>query len=241
MQLGALVLKWPINPTDPWIDPPIESVSFLADTCRIYAPYSRRYWSVPQKGQSVAKFWGIMASNKEMTQNYLFRWYHKISKSEIVGYKWDMRRFPEFKVGYIIVLCITSSTTCSGQQQNKHQSSTLRPAFYWGNPTVTGGFSSQIANSAGKMSILSQMFKHRINYVHQKCQTPQITKFMGSTWGPTGSCRPQVGPMLALLTLLSGAVSTLCNGAGLDNSRFHGTLPLERNKSTIITVLRASL
>ena len=25
----------------------------------------------------------------------------------------------------------------------------------------------------------------------------QITKFMGSTWGPPGSCRPQVGPTLA--------------------------------------------
>ena len=85
MQLGALVLKRPINQTDPWIDPPIESVSFLADKCRIYAPYRRRHRSVPQKGQSVAKFWGIMAFNKEMTQNYLFRWYHKNSKSAISG------------------------------------------------------------------------------------------------------------------------------------------------------------
>ena len=28
--------------------------------------------------------------------------------------------------------------------------------------------------------------------------------FMGPTWGPPGSCRPQVGPMLAPLGLLSG-------------------------------------
>ena len=32
----------------------------------------------------------------------------------------------------------------------------------------------------------------------------QITKFMGPTWGPPGSCRPQMGPMLAPWTLLSG-------------------------------------
>ena len=32
----------------------------------------------------------------------------------------------------------------------------------------------------------------------------QITNFMGSTWDPPGSCRPQMGPMLAPWTLLSG-------------------------------------
>ena len=34
--------------------------------------------------------------------------------------------------------------------------------------------------------------------------TPQIAKFMGPTWGPPGSCRPQVAPMLTPWTLLSG-------------------------------------
>ena len=33
---------------------------------------------------------------------------------------------------------------------------------------------------------------------------PQIAKFMGPTWRPPGSCRPQMGPMLAPWTLLSG-------------------------------------
>ena len=33
--------------------------------------------------------------------------------------------------------------------------------------------------------------------------TTQITRFMGPTWGPSGSCRPQVGPMLAPWTLRS--------------------------------------
>ena len=31
-----------------------------------------------------------------------------------------------------------------------------------------------------------------------------ITRFMGPTWGPSGADRTQVGPMLALWTLLSG-------------------------------------
>ena len=35
---------------------------------------------------------------------------------------------------------------------------------------------------------------------------PQRAKFMGSTWGPPGSCRPQMGPMLAPWTLLSRTV-----------------------------------
>ena len=32
----------------------------------------------------------------------------------------------------------------------------------------------------------------------------QIIKFMGPTWGPPGSCRPQMDPMLVPWTLLSG-------------------------------------
>ena len=34
----------------------------------------------------------------------------------------------------------------------------------------------------------------------------QIAKFMGPTWGPPGSCRPQMGPLLAPWILLSGWV-----------------------------------
>ena len=45
------------------------------------------------------------------------------------------------------------------------------------------------------------------NPVVKTTSVPQIAKFMGPTWGPPGSCRPQMGPMLALWTLLSG---TLC-------------------------------
>ena len=38
------------------------------------------------------------------------------------------------------------------------------------------------------------------------CPITQITKFMGPTWGPPGSCQPQMGPMLVPWTLLSGHV-----------------------------------
>ena len=34
----------------------------------------------------------------------------------------------------------------------------------------------------------------------------QIAKFMGPAWGPPGSCRPQMGPILAPGTLLSWQV-----------------------------------
>ena len=37
-----------------------------------------------------------------------------------------------------------------------------------------------------------------------KMKTSQIAKFMGPTWGPPGACRPQMAPMLAPWTLLSG-------------------------------------
>ena len=39
----------------------------------------------------------------------------------------------------------------------------------------------------------------------------QIPKFMGPTWGPPGSCRPQIGPMLAPWTLLSGFLMSSAN------------------------------
>ena len=36
------------------------------------------------------------------------------------------------------------------------------------------------------------------------CKPTQITKFMGPTWGPPWACPPQMDPMLAPWTLLSG-------------------------------------
>ena len=53
--------------------------------------------------------------------------------------------------------------------------------------------------------------------IHDSAVTSQIAKFMGPTWGPPGSSRPQMGPMLAPWTLLSGmdklpALVPLCEG-----------------------------
>ena len=39
----------------------------------------------------------------------------------------------------------------------------------------------------------------------------QIAKFMGPTWDPPGSCRHQMGPMLAPWTLLSGISLTFAS------------------------------
>ena len=45
-------------------------------------------------------------------------------------------------------------------------------------------------------------------FYYAKKLLPQMAKIMGQTWGPPGSCRPQIGPMLALRTLLSGVSQT---------------------------------
>ena len=46
---------------------------------------------------------------------------------------------------------------------------------------------------------------------------PQIAKFMGPTWVPPGSCWPQMGPMLAPWTLLSGSVASHNNARNSAN------------------------
>ena len=56
-----------------------------------------------------------------------------------------------------------------------------------------------------------KMAYHRIvvsplltNWIYHRLKVPQIAKFMCPTWGPPGSCRPQMGPMLSPWPLLSG-------------------------------------
>ena len=43
------------------------------------------------------------------------------------------------------------------------------------------------------------------NVINPGPREPQIARFMRPTWGPSGSCRPQMSPMLAPWILLSGA------------------------------------
>ena len=53
--------------------------------------------------------------------------------------------------------------------------------------------------------VMTSLLKVRIHPCETNIGKPsQIQKFMGTTWGPLGPCRPQMGPMLAPWTLLSG-------------------------------------
>ena len=67
-------------------------------------------------------------------------------------------------------------------------------------------------------AVYSQLFKMSTNtqeeyYIMKQgialAVHTQITKFMGPTWGPPGSCRPQMGPMLVPWTLLPGYLEHL--------------------------------
>ena len=60
------------------------------------------------------------------------------------------------------------------------------------------------------------LITENIAHIFVRIMTSQIAKFMGPTWGPTGSCRPQMGPMLAPWTLLSGMFR---HWIGVDSSR----------------------
>ena len=53
----------------------------------------------------------------------------------------------------------------------------------------------------------SAKLRHNSWGVYQGKQAPLIARIMGPTWGPPGSCWPQMGPMLAPCTLLSGTFS----------------------------------
>ena len=59
----------------------------------------------------------------------------------------------------------------------------------------------------------------------------QIARFMGPTWGPPGSCRPQMGPMLAPWTLpsgnLEGANVPDISTRGIDSFRTKAFEPFE--------------
>ena len=57
------------------------------------------------------------------------------------------------------------------------------------------------------MNAYTHIFRvYFIDYKTHVRSISQIAKFMGPTWGPPGSCRPQMGPMLAPRTLLFGII-----------------------------------
>ena len=48
----------------------------------------------------------------------------------------------------------------------------------------------------------------------------QIARFMGPTWDPPGSCRPQMGPMLAPWTVLSGSACVISPSTKLQQTHW---------------------
>ena len=96
--------------------------------------------------------------------------------------------------GRLMASHFTSNSTICRQlgQANDKETSTYVPlvrdgvakaAHYIDWPFIRLTISSQGANNA---------------------KTSQIATFMGPTWGPPGSCRPQMGPVFGPWTLLSG-------------------------------------
>ena len=73
--------------------------------------------------------------------------------------------------------------------------------------------STSIESTLAQRDLLAQLQSHQELFTWLVlCSASQIAKFMWPTWGPPGSCRPQMGPMLAPRTLLSGF---LCFGVGV--------------------------
>ena len=60
----------------------------------------------------------------------------------------------------------------------------------------------------------------------------QITKFMAPTWGPRGSCRPQMGPVLAPWTLLSGYLHTLI----MENRGYRGEQGVRNQQNRCVSL-----
>ena len=73
------------------------------------------------------------------------------------------------------------------------------------------------------MLYCSAIYRESMVFHEDQINTTQIARFMGPTWGPPGSCRPQMGPMLAPWTLLPGMVT---RALGANDTRSSGTVML---------------
>ena len=67
---------------------------------------------------------------------------------------------------------------------------------WWSNGAITKALSALLGFPSGAIAQTQASGEWKA--------ATQITKFMGPAWGPPGSCRPQMGPMLAPWTLLTG-------------------------------------
>ena len=83
-----------------------------------------------------------------------------------------------------------------------------RCVLYWVSLAIYEWFTpislSQLKN-AGNMFAQSNALDGQLIQPNNKLDSnvTQIEKFMGQTWGPPGSCRPQMDPMMAPWTLRS--------------------------------------
>ena len=95
-------------------------------------------------------------------------------------------------IAIIIILSCATWIYVTGRKEQQWMPTRQCPAIKsetWGDILDWGAREATTMNSHGFYAML-----------------PQIAKFMGQTWGPPGSCQPQMGPMLAPWTLLSGVV-----------------------------------
>ena len=125
----------------------------------------------------------------------------------------------------ITSLTVVYSTVYSDADQRKHQSSGSL-AFVWGLhrdrwiPRTKGQLRGKclylMTSSSPIFNLKEYTDRFRYYVIYQRrsllskmlwtrsCSQTQTANFMGPACGPPGSCRPQMGPMLALGTLLSG-------------------------------------
>ena len=69
-------------------------------------------------------------------------------------------------------------------------------------------FSAPVPAITNAISYYIGLRYNDIRLYHRFCRVSQIAGFMWPTWGPPGSCQPQMGSMLAPWILLSGMCNT---------------------------------
>ena len=93
--------------------------------------------------------------------------------------------------------------------------------------------------------VICEEGKNRVNFQYEdrplyrripSLMIPQIARFMGPTWGPPGSYRPQMGPMLAPWILLSG---TIVPSSSLELSYRGSLFPLLLHSLWCVQIIRS--
>ena len=85
-----------------------------------------------------------------------------------------------------------------------HAPIAVKLCYKTGVPLLSGSVRQEVALSTRQPLICG--FIDAIFFIDEIAIRTQIAKFMGPTWGPPGSCRPQMGPLLVPWTLLSGYI-----------------------------------